>query len=67
MIGQGQNKTQVFTRKKGWAAPARRTGKKGKKGKREKQTLLGCGLFADEFPDGVGHDSGIFVGSVHLR
>ena len=34
-------------------------------------TILLCvksrGLFADEFPDGVGHDSGIFVGSVHLR
>ena len=35
MIGQGQNKTQVFTRKKGWSAPARRTQDKsrGKKGK----------------------------------
>jgi len=30
MITQGQNKTQIFTRKKGWSAPARRTQGKGK-------------------------------------
>jgi hypothetical protein len=46
MIGQGQDKTQIFTRKKGWAAPARRTtgksrGKKGKEITREKQRWLG--------------------------
>jgi hypothetical protein len=45
MIGQGQNTTQAFTRKKGWSAPARRTRRKSrgkkKRKKREKQRWLG--------------------------
>jgi hypothetical protein len=76
MLGQGQDKTRIHTRKKGGPPPHGGPQEKGKvkkqreKGKgrtREKQRLLGCGLFADECPDGVGHERGIFVGSVHLR
>jgi hypothetical protein len=37
MIGQGQDKTRIFTRKKGWAAPARRTQGKKVEGKRERE------------------------------
>jgi hypothetical protein len=39
MIGQGQNKTQIHTRKKGWSAPARRTHRKKQreKGKGDKE------------------------------
>jgi hypothetical protein len=37
MIGQGQNKTQAFTRKKGYSAPAWRTTGKKAEGKRERK------------------------------
>jgi hypothetical protein len=48
MLGQGQDTTRIFTRKKGWSAPARRThrkrereksgGEKGRKRKNEGET-----------------------------
>jgi hypothetical protein len=37
MIGQGQNKTRIFTRKKGWVRPRTADPEKKAEGKRERE------------------------------
>ena len=51
MIGQGQNKTRIFTRKKGGppphGGPTEKVEGKRERGKREKQAWLGGAITSD--------------------